>query len=117
MTTLNAKPTADAKPTEVKAEADGTTRQERRYRQSLLRDSLLVVGVEGMHSHACEATIVDGLHAVEGVSEAEVDFPSGQASVIFDARRVTAHQLLRVIADAGYRCGDHFLGSGGGKVE
>ena len=85
-------------------------------RESLARDSLLVVGVEGMHSHACEAAIVDALDAMPGVREAEVDFPSGMASVIFDARRTTAHQLVAAIESAGYPCGEYALGSGGGKV-
>ncbi len=86
-------------------------------RESLKRDSLLIVGVEGMHSHACEERIVARLSATVGVREAEVDFASGQASIIFDARRTTAHQLLDVIVAAGFRCGEHFLGSGGGRVE
>ena len=86
-------------------------------RESLLRDSLLIVTVEGMHSHRCEEAIVSRLSADPGVREAEVDFASGQASVIFDARKVTAHQLLAMIVEAGYRCGPYALGSGGGRIE
>ena len=81
-------------------------------REGLDRDSLLIVAIQGMHSHACEAKIVRSLNAVEGVRETEVDFPSGQASVIYDARRTTAHQLLDAVGEAGYRVGEYFLGRG-----
>ena len=101
------------------APTDRADRAEREAiaRESLRRDSLLIVGVEGMHSHGCEERVVQRLEATPGVREAEVDFASGQASVIFDARKTTAHQLLEVIVSAGFRCGEHFLGSGGGRVE
>ena len=88
----------------------------RSLRESLLRDSLLIVQIEGMHSHVCETTIIDGLTALGGVKEAEVDFASGQASIIFDAQKVAPHQLLATVEAAGYRCGDYALGSGGGGV-
>ena len=82
------------------------------------RDSLLVTRVEGMHAHTCETAISQSVGALPGVREVEVDFPSGQASVIFDARKVTAHQILATIEAAGYRCADHALGSGdGGSAE
>ncbi len=81
-----------------------------------MRDSLLIVGIEGMHSHRCEEAIVKALTDNAGVREAEVDFASGQASIIFDARKVTAHQLLELIIATGYRCGPYALGSGGGAM-
>ncbi len=74
------------------------------------RDSLLIVAISGMHSHACEEAVVSGLEAVGGVREAEVDFPSGQASVIYDARTVAAHTLMEAVEEAGYRCGEYHLG-------
>jgi copper chaperone CopZ len=79
---------------------------------SISGDSLLIVAIEGMHSHSCEEKVVKDLEAVGGVREAEVDFPSGQCSVIYDAREVTAHQLLETVQATGYRCGPHFLGDG-----
>ncbi|MEM7808839.1 MAG: heavy metal-associated domain-containing protein [Planctomycetota bacterium] len=63
-----------------------------------------------MHSHACEEAVVRGLEAVTGVREAEVDFPSGQASVIYDAHRVAAHELMAAVEETGYRCGEYHLG-------
>ena len=86
-------------------------------RESLLRDSLLIAQVAGMHSHACEEKIVAALAEQVGVKEAEVDFASGQTSVIFDAHKITAHQLVQVVEKLGYRCGDYATGSGGGAVE
>jgi copper chaperone CopZ len=92
---------------------DAQRRRERAARESLARDSLLIVGVDGMHSHACEAAVVRALQEHTGVREAEVDFPSGQASVIFDNRKVAAHQLLEAVEAAGYRVGVYHLGNGG----
>ena len=86
-------------------------------RDSLMRDSLLVTRVDGMHSHTCEETIVKAVTGLPGVREVEVDFASGQASIIFDARKVSAHQLIGAIELAGYRCDDPAQGAGGAAVE
>ncbi len=86
-------------------------------RDALDRDSLLIVGVSGMHSHTCETKIIQRLNRFEGVRETEVDFPSGNVSVIFDARRVTAHELLDGIVETGYRVGEYHLGRGGAAPE
>jgi len=80
-------------------------------------DSLLIVAVAGMHSHACERTLVTALGGLAGVREVEVDFPSGQASIIYDGHRVAAHELLAGIRQAGYRPGPYHLGSGGKIVK
>lgn len=70
-----------------------------------------------MHSHTCEERIVSAVSALPGVREVEVDFASGQTSVIFDAQKVAVHQILEVIETTGYRVGDYALGSGGGVIE
>ena len=103
-------------PHHLAAPADGPATHAAR-RDSLDRDSLMIVQIDGMHSHACEQAILCALRETPGVREPEVDFPSGQASVIFDARKTTAHQIVEAIEAAGYACGDPALGSGGGKVE
>ena len=97
------------------AQPDGEKAEQQR-RESLMRDSLLIVEVAGMHSHACEEKIVAALGGRTGVREAEVDFASKQASVIFDAHKITAHQLVETIEAQGYRCANAFTGSGGGAV-
>lgn len=92
-------------------------RTERELRDSLLRDSLIVTHVDGMHSHRCEEIITSAVAAMPGVREVEVDFASGQASVIFDARRVSAHQVIGVIEAVGYRCADSAMSNDGGSLE
>jgi Cu+-exporting ATPase len=67
------------------------------------RDQLAVIKIEGMHCHKCEASIQKALSANEGVHEVEVDFASGQASVLFDRDAVTVKQLMKSVNDAGYR--------------
>lgn len=109
---LSAQPGATGKASELNDQQRDALR-----RESLLRDSLLIAQIEGMHSHTCEETIVSALSKVTGVKEAEVDFASGQTSVIFDARRITAHQLIQMVADLGYRIVHYATGQGGGALQ
>ena len=69
-----------------------------------------------MHSHGCADLIIESVAGLPGVKETEVDFASGQASIIFDAQKVAVHQLIDAVDKAGYRCGDYALGSGGGPL-
>jgi copper chaperone CopZ len=66
-------------------------------------DQLALIKIEGMHCHMCERTIQSKLSARQGVREVEVDFASGQASVLFDRNQVTMAQLTQAVTDAGYR--------------
>ncbi|HEY7117911.1 MAG TPA: heavy metal-associated domain-containing protein [Tepidisphaeraceae bacterium] len=66
-------------------------------------DKLLLIKIEGMHCHKCEATIRKALADFPGVHEVEVDFPSRQASVLFDPSAVTVKELTGAVTDAGYR--------------
>src|ERR1700722_19200658 len=52
--------------------------------QDVARDQLAIIRIEGMHCHKCEQTIQRAMLRHEGVHEVEVDFASGQASVLFD---------------------------------
>ena len=67
------------------------------------QDQLAVIKIEGMHCHKCEQSIKKALQGQPGVHEVEVDFNSGQASVLFDRGRVGVSQLLEAVASAGYR--------------
>lgn len=67
------------------------------------RDQLALIRVEGMHCHKCENTIRQALARFAGVHEVEVDFNSGQASVLFDRSAVTIRQLMDAVNAAGYR--------------
>jgi copper chaperone CopZ len=66
-------------------------------------DHLAIIRIEGMHCHRCEQTIQKALKSHPGVHEVEVDYPSRQASVLFDKQQVTVQQLMDSITDAGYR--------------
>ena len=66
-------------------------------------DRFVLIKIEGMHCHKCERTIQQALSVMPGVHEVEVDFASGQASVLFNKGEVTVRQLMDVVNDAGYR--------------
>ncbi len=70
--------------------------------EHLTQDQLAIIRIEGMHCHKCEAAIQRALTGEDGVNEVEVDFLSGQASVLFDAGKVQIARLLQVIQDTGY---------------
>ena len=66
------------------------------------RDQLAVIRIEGMHCHKCEQTIQKLLSQHPGVREVEVDFASGQASVLFDRGSVSISKLMEAVNEAGY---------------
>src|SRR5579862_3281608 len=66
------------------------------------RDQFVVIRVEGMHCHTCEQTIQKELSRQPGVHEVEVDFASGQASVLFDREAVGIAELMEAVNGAGY---------------
>lgn len=67
------------------------------------RDQLTLIRIEGMHCHKCETAIQKALASNPGVHEVEVDFPSGQASVLYDPSAVTVRELMDSVNEAGYR--------------
>lgn len=66
-------------------------------------DQFVLIRIEGMHCHRCEQTIQKSIRRLPGVSEAEVDFPTSQASVLFDPSQVSISELIEAITQAGYR--------------
>lgn len=66
-------------------------------------DQFVLIRVEGMHCHKCEQSIQRALQKNDGVHEVEVDFNSGQASVLFDRGKVSVARLVESVQDAGYR--------------
>ena len=66
-------------------------------------DQLAIIRIEGMHCHKCEQAIQKSMLALGGVHEVEVDFASGQASVLYDDEAVNVQQLMAAVNDAGYR--------------
>ena len=77
------------------------------------RDQLALIRIEGMHCHKCEQSIQKTLSQFPGVYEVEVDFNSGQASVLFDRGSVTIKQLMDSVNQAGYRATGFTQGQAG----
>ena len=67
------------------------------------QDHLALIRIEGMHSNKCEKAIQSALLAHSGVHEVEVDFLSGQASVLYHKGTVTVAELMESVNQAGYR--------------
>lgn len=67
------------------------------------RDRLALISIEGMHCHKCEGVIRKALVRNQGVHEVEVDFLSGQCSILFDGESVDISRLVSSVAEAGYR--------------
>jgi copper chaperone CopZ len=65
-------------------------------------DQWLIMRVEGMHCHKCDLAIQQALTRHEGVHEVEVDFQSGQASVLYDHTKVTVKDITDAVTEAGY---------------
>jgi len=66
-------------------------------------DQFVMIKIEGMHCHRCEQSIKKALQGNPGVHEVEVDFLSGQASILYDPNQVKIRQLVDTVAEAGYR--------------
>ncbi len=66
-------------------------------------DQLALIKIEGMHCHKCEQAIKKALAPYPDIQEVEVDFASGQASVLYRPGNVTVKQMMDAINDAGYR--------------
>ncbi len=68
-------------------------------------DQLLIIRIEGMHCHKCDLAIQQALTRLPGVHEVEVDFNSGQASVLYDHTLSTVKDLTDAVTEAGYHVG------------
>ena len=64
-------------------------------------DQYVIIRIDGMHCHKCNLAIQQALR-LPGVHEVEVDFNSGQASVIYDHELVTVKELTDAVTNAGY---------------
>ena len=66
-------------------------------------DHFVLIRIEGMHCHRCEQSIQKNLQRRPGVHEVEVDFASGQASVLFDPDAIDVSHLVDAVREAGYK--------------
>jgi Cu+-exporting ATPase len=62
--------------------------------------------VEGLHCGDCSTKVTKALKGVSGVTEAAVDYQTGKTVVAFDSAKVKKADLLKAIADAGYKAKD-----------
>jgi copper chaperone CopZ len=92
-----------------------TSPSEAAMADEVAHDQLAVIKVEGMHCHRCETNLQQALMAFPGVREVEVDFLSGQASVLFDRGSVTVRQLMDAVNSAGYHATGFTQNQAGGK--
>ena len=69
----------------------------------VINDQLVLIHIQGMHCHKCESAIQQALTSNDGVHEVEVDFASGQASVLFDRDRTSIKHLMDAVDAVGYR--------------
>ncbi len=66
------------------------------------QDQFALIRIEGMHCHKCELAISKALTRFAGVHEVEVDFASGQASVLFNKKLASIAQMMEAVNEAGY---------------
>ncbi len=62
----------------------------------------VTINVQGMTCGGCVASVSRVLKAVPGVDQVDVKLTPGQATVRYDAAKVTVPALKSTIVDAGY---------------
>ncbi len=63
----------------------------------------LQLSVSGMKCTACEKKIVEGLQAVEGVSEVKADHKAGLVELVYDPDKVQPSQIEEAISGLGFQ--------------
>ncbi|MDD5103719.1 MAG: heavy metal translocating P-type ATPase [Candidatus Peribacteraceae bacterium] len=61
------------------------------------------LAITGMHCASCAALISDHLKQTTGVTEANVNFASSKASILFNPSVATEDDLIKAVKEAGYR--------------
>jgi copper chaperone len=61
-----------------------------------------VLKVGGMSCGGCVKSVTSVLQALPGVAKADVSLEKGEATVEFEAGRVTREAMLKAIDDAGF---------------
>ena len=60
------------------------------------------LSVDGMACEACASRLQAELRDPDGVLEADVDFASARARVVFDPAQVSPHALVAAVAEIGF---------------
>jgi copper chaperone len=61
-----------------------------------------VLKVDGMSCQGCVKSVTNILAALPGVTKAEVSLERGEATVDFEAARVTRDDMIRAVDDGGF---------------
>lgn len=60
------------------------------------------LNIEGMHCEKCAARLQKALAARNGVADAQVDFSTKCATLVFDDAVITLDELKSAVADCGF---------------
>ena len=64
----------------------------------------LTIGVEGMHCPMCVKNLTRGLKETDGITDVvEVSLEKKQATVKYNADKITAEDIKAVVAECGYQ--------------
>ena len=61
------------------------------------------IKVQGMTCNHCVMRVAKALKAVPGVQDAKVDLQKAEATISFDAAKVTPEKLSVAVVEAGYK--------------
>ena len=67
-----------------------------------MKESKVVLSVQGMTCINCELHIEETLTNIEGVTKADVSYRRGDAVVYFDEMRVSIENMIGAVAEEGY---------------
>ncbi len=62
-----------------------------------------ILAITGMHCSSCAALVTDHLKETTGVTDANVNFASAKASILFNPSVVSEDDLIHAVQEAGYR--------------
>lgn len=60
------------------------------------------LNVTGMHCASCSTLVNRALSKTEGVSEANVNYATGKARVVFDDKKLSEKDLIKIVVSKGY---------------
>ena len=62
----------------------------------------VILNVSGMHCASCASVLDKGLSKMQGVKEANVNFSTSKAQLLFDEKKVSVNDFLRLVEKKGY---------------
>ena len=62
----------------------------------------IILKIKNMHCASCESTIGNALKKASGVIDASVSYPTEQANIEFDPKKISVDELIGIIKTTGY---------------